>query len=757
MAGVQYPSGSAPADGMIQARWSSAHKQFFGTAYEAYDSQNSYSDQSPTGPISRVWFTGATGVLTEVFWPSVDTAQVIDSQFLVSDGKSFFFEERQNSQTKVEWLGKGIPAFHVTNSDPQGRFTIEKTIFADPDRDVVVQRVRITRAVPGLKFYYLHKPAVSNTPMGNSAQVSLGSKADVSGPHLRGTSVLPAGLYAWQDQQAQAVIFSAPLKQVSAGFTGVNDGYQDIHAHQGMTYSFETAPVGNVTVTAWIDLPETVGISDFDVALGFGTTTQQAGLTAQASLDSNLSALQAKYMAQWQQYQDSLFDLSGVSQDGGELFRASIATLKASEDKTHAGAFVASPTVPWGLSQIDNNAGLGMNGSRDNLIHGYHLIWPRDLYQIATSLMAVKDNASAIAALNFLKSIQETNASGRPWTYSFRTRGRDGTFPQNSWTNGEPCWGGLQLDEVSMPIVLAYRLWKQGAIQPADYWNMVQRAADFVQDFGPWSPMERWEDSFGASPSTISSEIAGLRAAAEFATQMNDWPRAQSYKAMADNWASKQNDNIETWTYTTTGSYGNGHYYTRIQGAASYSEVWNPNSNQIISLANGAGTYQEKDIIDGGFLELVRFGVRTALDPAILSTIPVYDATIRTDLPGIGPGYRRYSHDRYNYDEQNGGVQTDGMIWPIFTGERGHYDLERALESGADVRGIDAAVDPYIQTMEKMSTAEHYLPEQIWDSGARVGQTTGSATPLGWSHAEYLKLLRSRNDRTVFDRVTQAH
>ena len=51
------------------------------------------------------------------------------------------------------------------------------------------------------------------------------------------------------------------------------------------------------------------------------------------------------------------------------------------------------------------------------------------------------------------------------------------------------------------------------------------------------------------------------------------------------------------------------------------------------------------------------------------------------------------------------------------------------------------------------------MPEQVWDDadlparGLVTGQPAGSAVPLVWAHAEYLKLLRSAVDGKVFDRV----
>jgi len=735
----------APREGMASGHWFSAVKQFLGTAYEEYDSGGGYSSGSPTAPLSKVWFTGSQGVLSEVMWPSVDTPQTRDSQFLVSDGKSFFFEERRDSNTRVEWLAQGIPAFRVINEDRQGRFVIDKTIFADPDRDTVMQVVHIVREVPGLHFYYLHKPAVSNTPMGNSAE-----------------AVVDRGLYAWQGSQAQAVLFSTPMRQASAGFEGASDGWMDLHEDLRMDNRFTTATRGNVTLMAWLDIPETVGASEVRIAVGFGSDRVIADSVASASLavgPVGARAALGRYAAQWQAYQRGLVDLGGQSGDGGTLYRASIAVLKSSEDKTAAGAIIASPSVPWGAHQEDNNSEAYRNRSRAHQTGGYHLIWPRDLYQMATTFLAAGDPRSAVASLGFLRGVQYGPDSGE-WEFGFRKHARNGSFPQNCWSNGEVFWAGLQMDEVSMPIVLAHRLWKEGLIRPGDYWDMVKRAADFVQEFGPWSPQERWEEAKGASPSTIAAEIAALWDAAELALELGDTGRALRYRQTADAWAFKPGDNVQTWTFTSTGAWGDHRYYTRLQGAGSVDEIWNPDSDATVNLANGAGLHRQKDIVDGGFLELVRFGIRPASDEAVLSSLPELDEKIRIDLPGVGPAWRRYLHDRYNYADDTG-AQTEGMLWPFLTGERGHFELQLARErsqatgskpgSGEDLTAARAAVAPYVRAMERMATPTAMLPEQVWDAGPGAGQPTGAATPLGWTHGEYIKLLRSKRDGAVFD------
>jgi glucoamylase len=59
--------------------------------------------------------------------------------------------------------------------------------------------------------------------------------------------------------------------------------------------------------------------------------------------------------------------------------------------------------------------------------------------------------------------------------------------------------------------------------------------------------------------------------------------------------------------------------------------------------------------------------------------------------------------------------------------------------------------------MERFANEGTLLPEQVWDdasnepNGFRIGSPTGSAVPLLWAHAEYVKLLRSIADGKCFD------
>jgi glucoamylase len=175
-----------------------------------------------------------------------------------------------------------------------------------------------------------------------------------------------------------------------------------------------------------------------------------------------------------------------------------------------------------------------------------------------------------------------------------------------------------------------------------------------------------------------------------------------------------------------------------------------PESSQsILNLKNrrrAAVPADEEIGID--FLQLVRFGLRGANDQLIRDSIKAVDALLKVDTPN-GPAWHRYNGD--GYGEHNDGRPFDGTgrgrAWPLLTGERGHYELA-------------AGNDPklYLKTMAAMAGPGGMMPEQVWDSAALPerrlfpGRPTGSAMPLALTHAEFVKLMISRQLGYPFDR-----
>ena len=723
----------APRGNPWPSSWAAGGKEAFGTAFEAYDEDGAYSARSATAPISRVWFTVAQGVASEIYWPTLDRKQIRDIQYLVSDGKEFFFEERTQSVARVTWIEKGVPAFKIVTGDRHSQFEIEKLLFTDPDRDTFVMKTRFRALKPGLKLYVLINPSVANTPFGDSASAD------------------SATLAAWQDRDAMALVSSVGYRKSSAGHSGSLDPFQDLARDMNFDNIYTHAIDGNVVMMGEINIPDEVGDYNFNLALGFGDNVSQAREIALASL-AGVDAALLRYVEQWRAYQGTLFQPKKVTAPSSELYWSSVAVLKSLEDKTFPGAFIASPSIPWGLLKIDNSSRAAPRqetmtrsqvpeSQKSQGIGGYHLVWPRDLYQMAESFLALGDVNSAKASLKYLQQIQYTEQDG-VWNFDHRRFSKKGSFLQNSWLHGEAHWTMLQIDQTAYPILLALKLWRAGVVDFEEIRELVTSAADFIEENGPWTSQERWEENMGIAPSTLAVQIAALREASQAFWALKDAARAERYGRRAAEWESR----VETWTFTHTGTVGNGRYYLRIVGTEHPGSAWDPNSFMNIRITNGGPTLLEKSVLDGGFLELVRYGVRRAWDASVRSTLDAYDAVLKSST-SRGEGFRRYTGDAYNWDERSG-EQTAGMIWPFLSGERAQYELA-ALKDRADqmsAEGLkstyEARVMSHVRSFEAFATPSAMFPEQVWDSGARQGQATGAATPLGWAHGEYVRLVR---------------
>lgn len=158
-------------------------------------------------------------------------------------------------------------------------------------------------------------------------------------------------------------------------------------------------------------------------------------------------------------------------------------------------------------------------------------------------------------------------------------------------------------------------------------------------------------------------------------------------------------------------------------------------------------------IVSPDALALVRFGLRSADNPRIIDTVTVIDALLKTDMP-TGPIWRRYNEDGYGEHEDGSPFDGSGVghPWPLLTGERAHFELAAGR--------LDRA-QSLLATLQAFANPGGLLPEQTWDEydiperGLFFGRPSGSAMPLVWAHAEYLKLCRSLADGRVFDMPPQ--
>jgi glucoamylase len=678
----------------IEPRWTSSAKDGIGTAYHTS---------------SRLWFTLSHGIVNEVYYPHVDTPNTRDLQFLITDGETFCHEERRDLDHLTEYPEKNVLLYRLTTSDRKGRYRIIKEIIGEPHSSVLLMHTRLEildQKLRGkLRLFALLAPHLDGTGQNNSARwCNRGGRK----------------FFRAEREDVHMVFGCTPdFTRRSVGYVGCSDGWQDLMDNFKMDWEFEQADEGNIALTGEIDLSHGL---EFIVAVAFGRSAQSASTQLLQALATPFAEQREKYVSQWQRTR-SENDLSAHTKDGAHMVRLSQCVLLAHEDKTFPGAFVASLSIPWGETKDDSDRG------------GYHLVWTRDMVQSATALLACGRTESALRALIWLACIQEA----------------DGSEPQNSSITGKPYWKGIQLDEVAVPILLAWRLRRANALREFDPWKLISRAAGYLILNGPVTAQERWEENSGYSPSTLAAIIAALVCAAEFAHDRKEKIAANILLAYAD-WLSS---NLETWMVTDHGELvkGKPRHYVRITPAIPQQADGTADPNTaVIQIANGGGQHHARNIVGGDFLQLVRLGVRAANDPLIVDSIAVIDQILKHDLPH-GPCWRRYNHDGYGQKADGSAYDGTGVgrSWPILTGERGHYE---------QAAGRDPM--PFIAAMEKFANKGGMLPEQLWDADdlperhMKFGGPTGSAMPLCWAHAEYISLVRSANDGVCFDRIEPA-
>ena len=757
-------AGAKATDGPGQpSPWAYSGKQGIGASYEAYlDYQ--YSDKAATGVVSKVWFSLAQGVVTETMYGRINEAQIRELQLAVTgDGWTAF--EDTDTTSHVDYIDKDeagrplSPAYRLTNTDKQGRFVIIKDVFTDPDRQSLMMRVTVKALKGPVTPYVVLDPSMANT------------SGDDEGHAAKDA------LTAWQDHVALSLTASAPFTEANVGYTGVTDGIASLKAHQtlGPVHAALDRGKGNIVLVARMAPVTDTATTDF--ALGFGATAAAAAAEARATLKTGYDEVLARYDGAgsrigWEDYLASLTELKSLipyTEDNGRLLYASALALKVQEDRTSAGALIASLSNPWGDSVYTDVSSTG-----------YKAVWPRDFYQVAMALAALGDRQTPVAAFRYLPTVQVTGKT--PGNH-----GATGWFQQKSHVDGTAEWVGVQLDQTAMPILLGARLEQLGFISRDEllkaYGTMLKPAAAFLDHGGkvglawndatitpPYSQQERWEEQEGYSPSTTAAVIAGLEAASDIATQAGDTAGAADDAQHADAYSAKLEQRLFTTSGKVRGDDKPAGYYLRI------SRTEDANDPGVEDERNGHKGLRSDLMVDAGFLELVRYGVRPADDSHIISSLKIVDdeslpenLRVRYDFKAgdvTAPGFRRYGNDGYGDRTTGGnyGAQTPdqrGRVWPIFTGERGHYELAEAAEKpgGVTDADVEAIRDVYVRGMERFANEGLMLPEQVFDGvgsdqphGYAVGQGTDSATPLAWSHAEYIKLLRSLRDKQVWDR-----
>lgn len=618
---------------------------------------------------SRLWATFGYGIVNEVYWPSTGQPQIRDLGFIVAGPKGWV-EIKRADRYLIETPKAYVPLPKVVHEGDDYRLELE--YLCHPLRDTLLINYRMEGE--GMKLYALLAPHLNSDRQDNSAWAGedlSASRADI----------------------ALSLRNDAGFTRASAGYAGFSDGWQDFHQNGTMTWTYPQADGGNVALMG--ELPGDSGV----MALSFAGSLAGARTLSRSSLADTYSEVRQLFISQWEEWGKTL----SIPYSSPELQREaelSAAVIKIHEDRTYGGALVASLSVPWGSSHDD--------------LGGYHLVWTRDAVEAAFAMIVGG----------------QTEDAERTLAYLIGTQSQNGSWAQNYFPDGTGYWGGNQLDEVALPVLLAAKLKSVGALNlgvPVE--QMLRKAVHYIINNGPVTDQDRWEENAGVSPFTLTVAICALVAASEmFAGDEHKY-----MLDLADSW----NERIESWTYVENGPFSTAAnvsgYYIRLApqegGLRGSVTVRNrQDSDNVVS----AG-----DLVGLEFLYYVRAGLRRADDPKILDTLAVVDALLKVDTPS-GPSYHRYNGDGYgeNIDGSPFNGSGVGRLWPLLTGERGHY----AVAAGQSAK-------PWLDAMVRMTGPGGLIPEQIWDTdpipalGLYPGKPSGSAMPLVWAHAEFLKLL----------------
>jgi glucoamylase len=715
---------------------------------------------------SKVWFTVAGGVLSDTYYPTIDTTNVETLQYVVTDGHTFTDLQTRDMTYTVSAMDASGMACRVTSTAKSGRYRIVTDYVTDPARASVVMHTRLDQLSGGgaLRLYARLDATVNGNGGGGADNAghddavidhTTGGPVPVSSDTNTATT---AANRDYAEPVYSALRADRPFLAASSGYAGTpSDGLTQLDAGRQLTTTDEDAPAGNVVQTALVDTAHGKSVT---LALGFGASQSAAVATAGRSAKGAFPATLSAYQKGWRAYDGQLNTppapagtTAAQRQQLVSTYYLSANVLKASEDKTFPGAIVASLASPWGQAVSAGDPAQSYFGS-------YREVFARDLYETFTGLIASGDVATAKDTVRFLFERQQL---------------ADGSMPRNSLVNGKtaPDSFGTQLDEVAYPILMARTV---GMTDAAFYQDHIKRAADYLVAHGPSFGNERWEEQSGYSPSTIAAEIAGLTAAGAIAELNGDTLGARVYRGTADHYQRS----IKSWAVTTTGPYSDKPYFIRL------SKDGDPNAATTYNLGNGGPTVDQRAVVDAGFLELPRLGVLAPNDADIANSVKVVDDVIARTTPS-GTGFYRYGTSADGTEDGYGDCNVDdsttctvqgkpwagtcgaqgqnigsGHLWPALSGER----AEHAVATGDTSDAV-----ALWREMAATASGIGLVPEQAWENpdqapspygtapecasiGFQDGKAAGSASPLTWSAAQFTRLARDLSAGAVTERPT---
>ena len=585
----------------------------------------------------------------------------------------------------VDWASSRVPEIHLENEfafADGSTATLDQRVVESVDRCSMTIRNRATFEEPGERTLYTivnlgingHDHEDPNAV--HEAQVRCTPEHDV--------------IVADDDDRYLAILQDHDGRRRFDGYrigtTGQRHGrersaWADIYQENDGWISNSTAGAGDLDAGFGLYVPEAETV-EWTTAIGFAKDGESAIENARQALDAGYEADREAFADAWRDWHEGVTTSPTGDDSVDDLYERSLTAMRAARD-SESEAMVAGAFKPKDMT--------------------YKFVWPRDQVIMIQALLAAGAESEARDAVAWLDRVQITGN-----VVDDRGIDRHGTWWQNYYTNGDPHWVALQLDQVGGPIYAHWLCWQETGDDSVrdDHYNMSRRAAEFLLEWDngwgfPKGHQDPWEETWGYSTEGVASAIAGLRCMAEMADSRGEKDFATTCREKAAVWAS----NMETYCYKTDTPYGD-HFVTADSPEHGGSPAPDERPDAAAFMA-----YWPWNVVDAD--------AESMRSTAELAAEGVWAAD---EVACVG----RYPGDVYTPS----GTAEDGG-WPLC---EAYADVVR-WQNGIDP---DAVEEHVFEHVEEWTTTANLLPERV-DGDGNVSWTSN----LQWSQAMYVLLVES--------------
>jgi glucoamylase len=355
-------------------------------------------------------------------------------------------------------------------------------------------------------------------------------------------------------------------------------------------------------------------------------------------------------------------------------------------------------------SHVSDNGSIIASGDSEMLQHGrdyYEYVWPRDAAISATALAKAGDfNASR----RFFEFCNDIITNDGYFMHKYRPDKSLGSSWHPWVRNGEKQLP-IQEDETALVIQalgIHFELSKDLEFIESIYNSLIKKAAEFMADFRddktglPQPSYDLWEEKYGVHTYTAASVYAALQVAAKFAKLLGKEKAGRRYEAAA----GQIKEAIMKHLFDDKENVFHKSVYIR--------------KGEVVV---------DKTLDFSSIYAIYKFGVLDSKDELLTKSMQIFRERleVKTDIGGIA----RFEGDIYH----TSGGNIPGNPWIITTNWLTQY-LTEFIEKEAQLPDL---VRRFTWVTQR-ALPSGMLPEQI---NPYSGEPL-SATPLIWSHAEYV-------------------